>query len=779
MRLLQLLLPLVLLATASAAQEASLDEASRPAASARARELLQGADRTLGAGGPELAAAALVSYEQAAAWAAQGRASETYARARLGKARCLRVLGQPQDALEALEEAVATARGARRRELLVELLDEQAGLGLELGRHDLAVRATREAALIRDELGRVEEAVTSLLRLAELELARSGPRAAAPALDAALERARKAELTGAVEVALEARAELALEAGDVAAARRAVEELLGLQAEGPENRSSSEPLVLLARTLIAAGEGPEALPMLEDAAAACEEAGRGACAADAREVLTATLLDLGRPREAVQQVLRLVGLRRSLGDEPGELRAHAALAQAFRQMGRLEPAGASLAEAEALAARGAPPGVRAALRVEAARILLGRRRTLEAAAAWDEALELAARPVEEEAWPEAPTALVQAPSLERLRREQLDFLVEAGLWGRALEACASCTDDGGRDAVSLEELREALLGQEAPLMTWRALDDSLLAWILTPDGRLQGARLDGLGARRLAELARTARELAATHAVPPPGWEAEGEPERLQRALRRLHDALVGPLEDRLGESPERLVVRPPPELEGLPWSLLLDPDERPLGERTAIAELPVGTSPGRRRGAGGLRVVADLREPAHPGMDLRRLIARLDSEQRRLADERGGEPRPALHGPGERRYPGGLVVLAGDPAVPGRLEALAGEAAVLLLHVDCAEVRPPEGLDGTIVALPSCHGEAAAAAARRFLEAGARSVFVLAWDPGAAAREALAAGLLAALEPGAPAAQGLTAAAGSGLPSTDWGALRLFGAVD
>ena len=777
-----LLTLLALLATAPSplGQQAPPADAPRAPAAARAAELLQEAEQTLASGGPELAAAALVTFEQAAAWASQGRSSEAFARARAGKARCLRALGQPGDALDALDQAVATARSERLRELLAELLDEQSELAMELGRHDVALKATREAALVRDELGLTEEAVASLLRLAELELARGGPRAAGPALDAALQRAREAGLPGAVEAALEAKAELALASGDSVAARSAVEELLAVRGEGPEGASSAEPLVLLARALIEGGEREEAVPMLRDAATACEEAGRPACAADAREVLVANWLALDRPREAIQEVLSLVGLRRSAGDAAGELRAHAALARAFRMTGRLEPAAAALAEAEELAASSAPPRVRAALRVEAARILLGQRRTLDAAAAWDEAMELAAEPDDEALWPEAPTQLVAPPSVERLEREQLDFLIEAGLWGRALEACASCTAGAGGELVSLDELRDALRGQDAPLLTWRALDDDLVSWVLAPDGRLQGARLEGLGSRRLAELAETARELAPRFAVPDPNWEAEGEPERLRRALRRLHDALIGPLEERIGESVPRLVVRPSPELEGLPWNLLLAPDGRPLGERTAVAVLPAGVQPARRRGDAPLRIVADLRDPEDPGPEVRRLIARLDSDAARLAEERGEAAPRAERLPGERRYEdNSLVVLAGDFSVPTRLGLMAQDASLLLLHADCEDAQPPPGLNGALVALASCHGEGSEAAAERFLRAGARSVFVLAWDPGDAAREALTAGLLATLRGDAPAAAACTAAPLSGLPTTDWGALRLYGAVD
>ena len=41
------------------------------------------------------------------------------------------------------------------------------------------------------------------------------------------------------------------------------------------------------------------------------------------------------------------------------------------------------------------------------------------------------------------------------------------------------------------------------------------------------------------------------------------------------------------------------------------------------------------------MSIVADLREPAHPGMDLRRLVARLDGEERRRERIEGFEKLP------------------------------------------------------------------------------------------------------------------------------------------
>jgi len=789
------------------AQASPSSETPRPEAAARAAELLATAETTREVGGPDQAMAALVTYEQAAAWAAQGRAPATYARARRGKALSLQALGRPGEALEALSEAVATARSARLSQLLVELLDRQAAISEEMGLVSEAIRAVREAALVRDELGLVEEAINGFLHLAELELSRDGGRAAAPALQAALERARRAELPRAMRAALEGQIDLALAMGDAGAARRAAEELLGVSSDSPDGGGAGSSLVLLGRTLAAAGDGDAALPILEDAATACAESGDAACESDAREVLTATLLELDRPREAVQQVLGLVAARRSLGDVAGELRAHLGLARAFSQLGRLEPALSSLTEAERLAEDTAPTAVRAALQVERARLLTRTRRVLEAADAWDEALELSSTDDDGRPWPDAPTRLLALPSRESLQREQLDTLVEAGLWARALSACSSCTDEGDREPVSLETLRELTFTQQATLVTWRALDDSLLSWALTTDGRLFGARIEGLGSRDLSSLADEIRALAPRVEVPKPGTVATVEGEDLRRALRRLHDALLGPLESALPDAGQPLLLRAPPQLTRLPWGLLLDDEDDWLGARHGLAELDGLADLPRRPGSGLLRIVADLREPEFPGMDVRRLVARLDGEARRKAEaeeaaraaaaepppkatrsrrapgrrrtteapaERPPAPQPLT---GERRYERGLVVLAGAAWVPERLEEIAGDAAVLILLVDCEEFEPP-GMDGALVALPSCHGAPAEAAARRLLAAGARAVLLLRWDPGPAAREALTAGLVAATEGGMRPARALAGAADSGLPSTAWGSLRLVGAA-
>ena len=192
--------------------------------------------------------------------------------------------------------------------------------------------------------------------------------------------------------------------------------------------------------------------------------------------------------------------------------------------------------------------------------------------------------------------------------------------------------------------------------------------------------------------------------------------------------------------------------------------------------------------------------------MDVRRLVARLDGEARRRAEQEAAtaaaaepqqEDRRSRRSPsrrrtaelppspppppeplaGERRYGQDLVVLAGAAWVSERLEALAGETALLILHVDCEDFEPP-AVDGALVALPSCDGAVAEAAAQRSLSAGARAVLLFRWDPGPAAREAIVAGLVATVQADTTPAEALVGAAGAGLPSTAWGSLRLVGAA-
>lgn len=734
------------------AAPASAEDDERVRAAALAMETLQRAEGLLAGGTEVQLTASLIAFEQASDHASVARDGRVFVRARLGKARALLRLGRWDEAEPALAEATGVAREAGHPDLLIATLGELADAHAERSCARDALLALREIAALHDEAARPLESGLAWLRAFDVALSCGEAERGEPLLAEALASFERAGDPGQVVEVLLRRALLLRRLGRVADALREARAARSAAEETADPERQARALLLESDAERSLGRLEPALLAVRRAEDACREAADPACEAAAHERLATLFLRVAQPRPAADRALRALTLYRLTRDSAGEGRSHLALGMALRRLERDEPALAALDEAAAFLGDEAEPPWLALVHAERARALAELGHGRDAALAYDRALDLL---VVAGATGELDPPSGATVDRETLLAEILTLLADDGLWARSLElalahrgARALTHAHGDRPeeavAVDLDALRDLTRAEDAPLVVHHPLEDAVLAWVLTPDGRLAGHAVHGAGREHLADLAAGLRDV-----TPGQAQRAAANPdEPLGRTLRRGWDLLLATAVDLVGDPPPAmlLTVAPAADLR-VPLDLLIGDDGEPLGRRTLVVEVSPQARPARPAGRTGLLLVD---RPAATASAAARAV-------REVLDDGAPAPTPAL--PAELR---GLPAWGVLPALPHARFATGGAAAeeavrrlgaeadTWLVLAPCAGSDEAEGaalllwptgggpggdgrltaqevaalpLRGAAIVLLSCRGPAAAELSDAFLEAGARGV--------------------------------------------------------
>jgi CHAT domain-containing protein len=315
-------------------------------------------------------------------------------------------------------------------------------------------------------------------------------------------------------------------------------------------------------------------------------------------------------------------------------------------------------------------------------------------------------------------------------------------WRGAAAGPIAVRSDSSASPSTASDLTATAAHLHATLLQYWLSDDDLYAWVIAPDGTINGART-AVKRARVEQLVRTvATNTAATERTA--GWKA-------------LYDVLIRPVEKHLPpRAGARLIVVPHGPLMQLPFAALRDPRGRYLVERFTLASVPSVTMlryTRARRPAdappASMLLVADpssmpviageRRLPSLPGaLEETRAIARLVPATRTtlLVRANATEPRVLAETPRKNviHFATHAIVRDVDPwssflalGVPGDGAADGKLTAQKIYGLS---------LDADLVVLSACRsggglitGDGIASLARAFFYAGASSMIVSVWD--------------------------------------------------
>ncbi|MBM4116920.1 CHAT domain-containing protein [bacterium] len=549
------------------------------------------------------------------------------AQARFNRAFLEGLRGDFRAALALLEQAGEAFATAGQRDMLAASQRLRAELYLELGiadeAHGLIQQAiagfSGEAMALDTALARVDEA--------QILLALAQPQAALAPLTEALDYYRRQRIRPRVAQALAVQARAALALGDLAGAQRLVGRAKRIHASLGMVRGARDDCFLSAEICLARRR-----PAAAAAALAPVLAERGRLSSGDRLRLEALLSHLaaqrGERRLAARHFARALlafeAQRRLIPGAEMRTRAFARYDPLFtQQVGlQLDARRPQFAAIFALAERARARGFRER---QAART----RVIPEAQRAERAALAALTRRLEDAELLGSPAS--DSAALERLRRELLAR--ERRLLGNIRQVAG--LDPGGAawQRTRLDQIAAVLRPDEC-LLQYFVAGDRIVALLLT---RSQ---------RRLVTLSATEAEIrlacerfrfqlnAAALAAERPGFDLALARESTERALARLHAALIAPLALRIPRD-GRLTVIPHAFLHGVPFECLHDGSaylgEQFLITRTPTADFLLGRKRRGRQAAGGYHVAGAIRVgPPETGAELAGVAGQLAAAGRR-----------------------------------------------------------------------------------------------------------------------------------------------------
>lgn len=589
---------------------------------------------------------------------------------------------------------------------------------------------------------------------------------------AALESTRATGARAAEGFTLEHMAAVRVRLGDPAGARADAEAALAIQRETGDRSGEAGALARLADLALAAGDPGRAIRLHSEALVVARESGLTGREAEAGAGLAAALLAGGRAPAALVAADAALASARSTGNPDLTARAGHRRAAALRVLGRPVEA-----RAELEAAIAGIEGVRAALSADLAKVGFLEDRMEPFHALVDLLAEsgepLAALEVAERARARALADLLAGriepageagAALARVRRAEVETRSAPGAappvdgellalrGGASLDAAVAelrGVDDElaslvAAHALSGPEIVAYARGSGTTLVEYLATENSLHAWVVTPDGSVRAHREPvGRGeVRRMVERIRRTWEEALAAGLPA-GSEAADD-------LAELHARAVAPIEPWLPDDPAAVVlVVPHDALLLVPFAALADADGRPLVERHALATAPsitvLARLAGRARSPRPLEWLA-LGDPVPPPEAGLGRIPWTAREVERAAGRFQGNVRRVLTGAAASEAafralaPTARVVHLAAHGVISDWEPLG--SAILLAPGEGHDgwLRATEvfglALDADLVVLSGCStglgklsGEGLLGLSRAFLYAGASELLVSLWD--------------------------------------------------
>jgi CHAT domain-containing protein/Tfp pilus assembly protein PilF len=528
---------------------------------------------------------------------------------------------------------------------------------------------------------------------------------------------------------------------------RALEYLSGAEALARERGYAGERLLALQNI----GNAHYRLGRLEDARnryrsalAVAEELGDKKPVAELVGNLGQIALDQGRYDEAEARVGEALRIMAEIEDLPG--REHSRLAQGRILAGRGEHAKAEAVYGEILAS---PHSERALLwetRASRASLLVEVRRTAEAEAEFRRAFAMMDEYREE--LRKAEHKMSFFASLRRFYDDYVDFLVETGREGRALEVAdesrarllrEKLRTEGKTSPVSVSRLQEAARAHGvAVLFYWMGRERSFL-WVVTKGGARLHRLPDEEEIRRHVE----AHQSLVLRARDPLG---EGAPD-----AEWLYHSLVGPAEGSIPRGSRVLFVPDGPLHQINPETLVVSSPERhywvedvTLATTPSLALLSTSAS-GRRppRSASiliiGDPVTADDEFPRLPqaGKEVEQIAGQFSTPQRTVYTGTGADPTVY-----EASDPGRYAFIHFAAHAKANSEKPLDSAVILspknesykLYAREILDIRP---LHADLVSLSACRsagsrayaGEGLVGLAWAFLSAGAANVVAGLWN--------------------------------------------------
>jgi CHAT domain-containing protein/tetratricopeptide (TPR) repeat protein len=644
-----------------------------------------------------------------------------------------KALGEYREAVEVLEHAVALCEKTGERRLMIALLGNLAGtydqldeltpaieyaergLGLarelkderrqsiELsimalletrhGRYQRAIDEAEEALRISRSIGDRRNEATALQFLAQLYYAVGRSKMAVATEREAVSVQREVGDVRVLCAVLTDLAELEVDLGHDTDSVAHYEEALRLLRSIGDSRDEAVTLDSLGNAYARAGRWDRALEVEQQAVALAAAPGGRRGEAVAQGDLASVYVHFGRYTEAVAAAERSVATFGELGYRDLEWSPRATLGRALAALGQRERARREFEAALAL--------------IEDVRTEIGG--NMDRAGYLDRASTLFESYVGllvEQGEVEAALAIA-----ERARaRAFLDLLVTRDARRGRKPPTPEASELAAAAPPSVEQIREQARRHQATVVEYFTSAERLFIWVVAPDGRIRMTSTP-LGRPRLTAMVDDMRAALGMN-IAARDWEGSDTvqprpfvPGNPDRALRRLHKALIAPIQAWLPRDASQLVtIVPHGPLFLVSFAALTDPEGRYLIERHTLSYTPsMGTLRYTRREPppGGAAAAARLLLVGNPTMPL------LPGRSRRPPPLPGASAEVRAI---SRLYPAALVTaLTGAKADERTVRELAPGYGII--HVAThGFIRDDEALESLLVLAPSPPAAQAAA---------------------------------------------------------------------